>query len=112
MNHLELCKKLKFDHVNKWHMHNLEFVLENETHKLLWDFVIQTDRLISTRRPYLLIINKNKENIWIVDFSFPADHRVKLKESEKRKESDKYLDLARELKKTVEQESDRCTNCN
>ena len=30
-----------------------------------------------------------------MDFAVPADHRVKLKESEKR---DKYLDLARELK--------------
>ena len=29
-------------------------------------------------------------------FAVPADHRVKLKESEKK---DKYLDLARELKK-------------
>ena len=32
----------------------------------------------------------------IVDFAVPADHRVKLKESEK---NDKYLDLTRELKK-------------
>ena len=31
-----------------------------------------------------------------MDFSVPAAHRVKLKESEKK---DKYLDLARELKK-------------
>ena len=31
----------------------------------------------------------------IVNFAVPADHRVKLKESEKRV---KYLDLARELK--------------
>ena len=31
------------------------------------------------------------------DFSFPADRRVKLKESEKKK--DKYLALAREVKK-------------
>ena len=31
-----------------------------------------------------------------MDFAVPADHRVKLKESEKR---DKYLELARELKK-------------
>ena len=30
-----------------------------------------------------------------MDFAVPADHKVKLKESEKR---DKYLDLARELK--------------
>ena len=32
----------------------------------------------------------------IVDFAVPADHRMKLKECEKR---DKYLDLDRELKK-------------
>ena len=31
-----------------------------------------------------------------MDFAVPADHRVKLKESEKK---DKYLDLAKELKK-------------
>ena len=32
----------------------------------------------------------------IVDYAVPADHRIKLKECEKK---DKYLDLARELKK-------------
>ena len=32
----------------------------------------------------------------IVDFAVPADHRIKLKEWEKK---DKYLDFARELKK-------------
>ena len=31
-----------------------------------------------------------------MDFTLPADHRIKLKESEKK---DKYLDLARELRK-------------
>ncbi len=31
-----------------------------------------------------------------MDFSVPADHRMKLKECEKK---DKYLDLAKELKK-------------
>ncbi len=31
-----------------------------------------------------------------MDFTVPADHRIKLKECEKK---DKYLDLARELKK-------------
>ena len=33
----------------------------------------------------------------IVDYAVPADHRIKLKESEKK---DKYLDLAWEFKKT------------
>ena len=39
---------------------------------------------------------KKKKTCKIADFSVPADHRIKLKECEKR---DKYLDLARELKK-------------
>ncbi len=34
-----------------------------------------------------------------MDFAVPADHRIKLKECEKK---DKNLDLARELKKTME----------
>ena len=36
-------------------------VLENDTHKLLWDFDIQTDHLISARRPDLIIIKKKKK---------------------------------------------------
>ena len=77
-------------------MHNPSSVLENDTHKLLWDFNIQTDHLIPARSPNLIIINKKKRTCKIVDFAVPADHRIKLKECEKR---DKYLNLARELKK-------------
>ena len=79
-------------------MHNPAPVLENDSHKLLWDFNIQTDHLILARRPDLIIINKKKKKkkiCKIVDFAVPADHRINLKESEKK---DKYLDLARELK--------------
>ena len=59
--HWELCKKSKFDHTNKWYMHNTESIQENETHKLLWDFEIQTDHQIPARRPDLVIINSNKK---------------------------------------------------
>ena len=53
--------------------------------------------------------NQQKKKIsQIVDFAVPADHRIKLKECEKR---DKYLDLAREFEKTVEYEGDNYTNC-
>ena len=50
--HWEMCKKFKFDHTN-----NPAAAIENETHKLLWDFDIQTDHLISARRPVLIMIN-------------------------------------------------------
>ena len=107
-----MCKKLKFDHTNKWYMHNAAPVQENNTHKLLWDFGILTDHRISARRPDLIIINNNKkkkEKCKIVDFAVLADHKIKLKECEKK---DKYLDLVRELKKTVEYAGDIYTNCN
>ena len=77
-------------------MHNPEPVLENDSHKLLCDFNIQTDQIISARRADLIMINKKMRICKIVDFAVPADHRIKLKESEKK---DKYLDLAREIKK-------------
>ena len=93
--HWEMCKKFRFGHANKWYMHNPAPVLENDTHKLLWDFNLQTDPLISARRPDLIRINK-KKIYTTIDFAVPADHRIKLKECEKR---DKYLDLAREWKK-------------
>ena len=81
-------------------MQNSTPVLENNTHKLLWDFDVHTDHLISARRPDFIIINKKKKKriCKIIDFTVPADHRIKLKEYEKK---DKYLDLARELKKLL-----------
>ena len=41
-------------------MYNSASVLENNTHKLLWDFDIHTDHRISARRPDLIIGNKKK----------------------------------------------------
>ena len=89
-------------------MHNPAPVLENDTHKLLWDFDIQKDHLTSASRPDLIIIYKIKKISKIIDFAIPADHRIELKECEKR---DKNLDLARELKKTMKHEGDNYNNC-
>ena len=94
--HWEMCRKFQFDHANKWYMHNPPPFLENDSRKHLLDFNIQTDPLIPASRPDLIIINKRKRISKIVDFAVPADHRINLKEIEKK---DKYLDLASELKK-------------
>ena len=61
--HWEMYKKFRFDHTNKWYMHNPAAVLENDIHKLVWDFDIQTDFLISDGRTDLIIIHKKKENL-------------------------------------------------
>ena len=41
-------------------MNNPVSILENETHKPLCDFEIQTDHLISARRPDRMIVNNKK----------------------------------------------------
>ena len=62
-------------------MHNPASVQENDSHKLHWDFEIQTDHLIAARRPDLIIIRKKrkekKRTCRIEDLAVPADHRVK-----------------------------------
>ena len=42
-------------------MNNASPIPENDTHKLLWDLNIQTDHIISARRPELIIINKKRK---------------------------------------------------
>ena len=44
-----------------------------------------------------MIINKKQKTCHFVDFAVPVDHRLKVKESEMK---DKYLDLARNKKKS------------
>ena len=96
MIHWEMGKKFKFDHTNKWYLHNPASVLENDTHKLLWDFDIQLDHLILARSPDLIIINKKKENLQNCQLCCTSWPQNKTEKSEKK---DKYLDLARELRK-------------
>ena len=73
-------------------MLKLEFILENETHKIPWHFEVQTDHLILARRPDLVMINKKKRICLTVDFAIPADDRENIKR-------DKYSNFASELKK-------------
>ena len=95
--HWELFMKFIFDHTNKWFMHNPASVLENDT-RGFWDKNGSLN-LGQTTRPYndqQHTHTKKKRTCRIVHFAVLADHRVKLKETEKK---DKYLDFVRELKK-------------
>ena len=44
-------------------MHKTEYVLENETKTILWDFEIKTDHLIPTGRPDIVLINQQKRKL-------------------------------------------------
>ena len=63
-----MCKKFKFDHTNKWYVHNPTSVLDNETQTPQWDFDIQTDHLISARRPNLIMIKKKRKKKKTMNF--------------------------------------------
>ena len=45
-------------------MHHLDYVLENEQQKLLFDFKIKTYNLISARQPNFMIVNKKENLLW------------------------------------------------
>ena len=68
----------------------------------------RSPNLIQKTRPYNNPKKKKKQRTCrIVDFAVPVDNRIKLKESEKK---DKYLDLVRDLKKTMDHKNDNHTN--
>ena len=51
----------------RWYLvlHKTQFVLENKTLKILWNSILQTNYLISGRRFYQMLYNKNFN---LVDF--------------------------------------------
>ena len=67
-----MCKKFNFHHTTKWYMHKPEPVLENETHKILWDFEVHSDHLIPARRLDLVLIDKKEENLSPCGFYRPG----------------------------------------
>ena len=67
---------------DKWYEHEAESVLENEDHKILWDFSIQTDHVIEAWRPDLVVVDKKRRTCKIIDFAVPGDIRMEEKEKE------------------------------
>ena len=94
--HWDLSEKYGFKQRERWYDHVPGSVLENEDYKMLWDFSVQTDHEIESRRPDLLIIDKSEKNCQNIDVAIPEDGRVRAKEDEK---VEKYQDLAREVRK-------------
>ena len=60
--HWELCGMYEFGREKKWYEHEPQSVLENEEAKILWDFTIQCDHLIQSRRPDIVVVEKKKRN--------------------------------------------------
>ena len=81
--HWQLCGKCGLERANNWYEQNPERVVESENSKVLWDFTIQCDRKIETRRPDIVFIDKKEREVVVIDVAIPDDDRVKDKELEK-----------------------------
>ena len=62
----------------------------------MWDFCIQTDHVIETQRPDLVVVDKKERSCKAIDFAVFGDSRIEKKEKDK---IEKYQDLGRELQK-------------
>ena len=97
--HWELCKKFDIEVSKKWYQHVPGDVMNNanEDVTIYWNKIIETDRKIKSNRPDIVVF-ENKIKKWtLIDIAIPMDHRVVLKEQEKR---EIYSDLAAELRRS------------
>ena len=74
-SHLHWCLSRKYglDVDSKWYHHKPNKVIENDVVKIVWDYNIQTDRIIEHR----------KRKCLIVDVAIPGDQNITKKEFEK-----------------------------
>ena len=97
-------------------------VLDNETHKILWDFDIQKVYLVLVKRPDLVMINKKKKKkekkkkkkkekkrtCRIVDFTGPG---WPLSENQRNRKGRQVLEPCKKTKNAIEYEGDSDTIC-
>ena len=86
--HWRLCRSCRSQN---WCQHHPDPVTENKGYKLLYNFNIFTDKVISARCPDLVYVDKEKKQ---TDIACVMDRNVVNKEKEK---IDKYLNLLIEL---------------
>ena len=95
--HRNICSSYHFPvHCDKPWLYQPEPVLEGNGVKILWDFDIRTDHIISARRPDIVIVDYNQQKGIILDVAIPADINIATKEQEK---VVKYQQLRLELEK-------------
>ena len=88
--HGKLCKKEMWPYEQMAYAQTRIF-LENEMHKILWDFEIKTNYLIQARRSDLVRINKKAkkkkkvENLLYWGLCRPTNGWVRIKEGKKEK---------------------------
>jgi hypothetical protein len=94
--HWNILRNNGFDVKKNWYQHEPTAVAESATHKILWDFNIQTDNEIQARRPDIVVLKKSEKKCMVIDIAVPSDRNCSSKEDEK---ISKYQDLSIEIKR-------------
>ena len=70
---------------NEWYSHVPNVVTERDGDKVTfyWDKPIKTDWQVSYNRPDVVVIDREENTLYIVDFAIPIDHHVKEKEEKR-----------------------------
>lgn len=97
--HWELCGKFRVERASNWYEHRPEGVIENDEVKILWDFMIQCDRMVEYRKPDIVVVEKKERRCLVIDVAVPGDIRIEEKENEK---VEKYQELKQEIIKLWE----------
>ena len=66
---LEICGANGIHFKSKYCEHQTEAVIENEFSKILCNFTVQTDHLITTRKPCMILIDKEHHEYQKIDFA-------------------------------------------
>lgn len=70
-------------------------VLDNTDYKMYWDREITTDVNINANRPDIVVFNKKKKEVYIIDVAVPLNHNLQSTYATK---INKYMELATEIK--------------
>ena len=71
----EICRVNAIHVKSKWFEYQPEAVIENDSCKIFWDFIVQTDHFITARRPDMIFIDKEHHECQIFDFAIPMTHK-------------------------------------
>ena len=94
--HVRLAKKLGFvENLTKWYEYEPEPILENVSTKILWNFMIQTDRPMKHNKPDITVLDKEARVVYLIDVAIPTAKNITRKINEK---ITNYADIAIEIK--------------
>ena len=94
--HWNICNDLGIKTSDKWYEHQPDTVINTDTHTVIWDMAVHTDRHIGANRPDIIIKDKVNSTCKLIDMTVPCDRNVSIKEMEKKS---KYKDLEFEIQR-------------